>query len=142
MSKLTNVEARILIEMMKRKVEEQTFTFPEEKGSIVFDVIGDRRSDEFIINFHRGGKKFEKMTYQGRLKTKDIVLMRLDINPTGMHKNPDSDEEIIGSHIHIYDEKHGDKFAFPFDVNDKNLYELCFTFFEKFNIVDPPQIEE
>jgi hypothetical protein len=32
------------------------------------------------------------------------------------------------------------KEAIPFDVNNKDLYQLCFSFFERFNIVDPPTI--
>lgn len=32
------------------------------------------------------------------------------------------------------------KFAIPFDPEDKGLYELCYTFFEKFHIIEPPEV--
>jgi hypothetical protein len=140
MIKLTQNEADMLIKMMKRKVEEQIIDFPKSQGKIIFDVLGERRTDEFVVNIERKGINARGCTYQGRVKSNNIILLRLDINPTSVHKNPENGEKIVGSHIHIYDEDMELKKAIPFDVGNKDLFELCFSFFEEFNIVEPPEI--
>lgn len=137
---LTREEAEKLISMLKYTLEKQ-ISFPVEKGGVSFNVTGERREDEFIINIDRKGKNAEKCTYQGRIRQSNQILMRLDIDPNGRHTNPGGNGEIIiGNHLHIYSEDYDMKFAIPFNPGDKDLYELCFTFFEKFNIIEPPTV--
>lgn len=137
---LTQAEVNRLIKMLKETVEAQ-IEFPSEKGSISFNVIGEKRNDEFIININRKGKLAEKCTYQGRVKHSNQILLRLDIDPNGRHTNPAPDSSIIiGNHLHIYSEEYDMKFAISFDVGQKDLYEHCYTFFEKFNIIKPPDV--
>lgn len=137
---LTYIEARRLIDMLKKTVQ-KNIEFPSGKGGIIFDVIGAKRTDEFIINIDRKGIAAEKCTYQSRIKQNNQVLLRLDIDPTGKHTNPGPDGELIrGNHVHIYTEEYGIKYAIPFDINDRNLYDLCFEFFQKFNIIEPPEV--
>ena len=137
---LSQAEAERLISMLKRTVEKQ-ICLPNQKGRIVFHVVGKRRDDEFIINIDRKGKLAEKCTYQGRIRQSNQVLMRLDIDPNGRHTNPESDGSIVcGNHLHIYTEEYGMRYAIPFDIEDKSLHELCYTFFEKFNIIEPPAV--
>ena len=139
---LTQKEADKLIEMLKRTVEERII-FPHQKGRVSFTVVGDRREDEFIINIDRKGKAAEKCTYQGRLRQSNQVLMRLDVDPNGRHTNPGEDGTIIyGNHLHIYNEEYEMKYAIPFDIQNKGLYELCYTFFTKFHIMEPPAVFE
>lgn len=135
---LTAIEAKQLIDMLKKTVQEN-IEFPSGKGRINFDVIGNRRSDEFIINIDRKGIAAEKCTYQGRIKKNNEVLLRLDIDPTGKHTNPDG-EVIRGNHVHVYTEDYGISYVIPFDINNRNLYDLCFEFFQRFNIVEPPEV--
>jgi len=127
--------------MLKKKIEEQTLSFPQAKGKLSFDVLGERRTDEFVINIDRKGINAHGCTYQGRIKSNNIILLRLDINPTSVHKNPSDGSKIIGSHLHIYDEQMELREAIPFDVENKGLFELCYSFFEKFNIIEPPEIQ-
>lgn len=137
---LTQMEAKQLIDMLKHTVEQQ-IQFPSQKGSISFEVVGERREDKFVVNIDRKGKAAEKCTYQGRVHRTNQILMRLDINPTGRHTNPGPDGEVIlGNHIHIYREEFDINYAIPFDIEDKDLYDLCYTFFEKFHIIDPPEV--
>lgn len=137
---LSQAEADELIAMLKRTVE-QVINFPDSKGSASFDVVGECRNNEFVINIDRKGMLAEKCTYQGRIKQNNQVLMRLDIDPNGKHTNPEPDGTIIyGNHLHIYTEEHDMKLAMPFDVENKDLYELCYVFFEKFKIIEPPNI--
>ena len=141
MIKLTQKQAEDLIEMLKRYVEKGEFNFPEKKGKIEFDVIGKRRGDEFTISISRKGKKYDGCSYQGRIKSNHIILMRLDINPTAIHRNPNG-EEIIGSHLHVYTEKYREKEAVLFEADNPDLYKLCFAFFEKFNVLETPKINQ
>lgn len=137
---LTQAEADKLIAMLKRTVEER-IEFPHKKGGVSFLVVGEHRNDEFIINIDRKGKSSEKCTYQGRVRQSNQVLMRLDIDPNGRHTNPPPDSLVItGNHLHIYSEEHDMKYAIPFDIEGKDLYELCYTFFVKFNIMEPPAV--
>ena len=137
---LTQAEATRLIDMLKQTVEQQ-ITFPSEKGGASFIVTGNRQKDEFVINIDRKGKLAEKCTYQGRVRKTNQVLMRLDVDPHGRHTNPEPNGMVVlGNHLHIYSEEYGTRFAIPFDIENKDLYQLCFTFFEKFHIIDPPDV--
>jgi hypothetical protein len=138
--KLTKAEAETLIEMLKRFVQQHCLGFPSKKGKLEFDVIGERKTDEFVVNIDRKGINADSCTYQGRIKSNNIVLLRLDINPTSIHINPSNHEKLVGSHLHIYSDEFEMSEAIPFDIEDKDLYELCFTFFEKFHIIEPPEI--
>ena len=137
---LTKAEANKLIEMLKQTVEEQII-FPQHKGNVSFSVVGERRNDIFIINIDRKGKMAEKCTYQGRVHQSNQVLMRLDIDPNGRHTNPPPESlTIYGNHLHIYTEEYDMKYAIPFDIGNADLYDLCYTFFEKFHIIEPPEV--
>ena len=137
---LTQAEADELINMLKDAVEER-IVFPPDKGRVSFTVIGEHRGDEFIVNIDRKGKAAEKCTYQGRVHSSNQVLMRLDIDPNGKHTNPPPTSEIIyGNHLHIYHEDHDMKYAIQFDIEDADLYDLCSTFFRKFNIIKEPTV--
>ena len=81
----------------------------------------------------------DSASYQGRVRTSCIILMRLDVNPTQPHINPDG-QKIMGTHLHIYTENNDMTCAVPFDINNSDLYQLCFAFFERFNIVEPPDV--
>jgi len=137
-TRLTKKEADMLIDMLKRTVEKD-IPFPVSNGRIEFDATGDRREDIFAVNISRKGIKASGATYQGRVRTSGVILMRLDVNPTSVHLNPDG-EKITGTHLHIYTEDSDTGFAIPFDVENKDLYQLCYSFFERFNIVEPPNV--
>ena len=137
MNKLSQEEANELINALKRKIEEKIFYFPHEKGRLEFNVLSDDEK-EFVVTIQRKGIRNDSCTYQGRL-INGTVLMRLDINPTAKHFDKKTGQYIIGPHLHIYSEEYGNE-AIPFDVNNKNLYELCFEFFKKFNVVELPEI--
>jgi len=136
--KLTQKEADMLIEMLKKTVEKEIL-FPNGKGRVEFDVLGDRREDIFAINISRKGINAAGATYQGRVRTSGAILMRLDVNPTAVHPNPDG-EKITGTHLHVYTEEHDMALAIPFDIENKDLYQVCYSFFEQFHIIEPPDV--
>ena len=135
---LTQAEANRLIKMLKKTVEDH-IVFPNKKGGTSFAVTGDHENDKFIINIDRKGKNAEKCTYQGRVSQSNQILMRLDIDPNGRHTNPDG-ELICGNHLHVYHELYDMKFAVTFDIDDKDLFQTCYTFFEKFHIIQQPTV--
>ena len=137
MNRLTQQEANMLIEMLKRTVEQRKLDFPKEKGRVEFEVVGDKQDEKFVVNISRKGINAQGATYMGRVKRSGEILMRLDVNPSGKHRNPDG-EIITGTHLHVYTEEHGLTMAMPFDVEKNDLFELCFLFFTRFNIVEPP----
>ena len=146
MYKLTQEEADILIAMIKKFIDKkgngQVMELPNIKERVFFEVVGEKREDKFLIHLEdkRINEYAKKFTCQGRLKSNDIILMRLDINPTGRHKNPDG-EKIHGNHIHIYKEGDDDGWAIPIDIDDNSFIEVCYNFFERFNIVEPPYLQ-
>lgn len=140
-TKLSKDEAEHLIDMMKRKVKNEILNFPSNKGKIVFDVVGEKKNDFFTVNIDRKGKNANGCTYQGRVKANNQILIRLDVNPSSKHINPSNGEEIIGTHLHIYSEEYELSEAIPFDTGNKDLFEMCFEFFKRFNIVEEPVIQ-
>ncbi len=139
MTPLTTKEAENMITMLKHYVDGVALGFPDAGGKLNFSVIGETRSDKFAVSVYRQRLNETGGTFQGRTENSNIVLMRLDVNPTAVHQNPDG-EKICGTHLHIYNEEYGDKFAVPFDTKDKDLFQNCLIFLNKFNIVDSDDI--
>jgi hypothetical protein len=139
MPKLTQKEADRLIAMLKKTVKDE-IEFPRGKGKVEFDVVGERKKDVFVINIERKGINSQGASYQGRARHgSGSLLLRLDVNPSGVHQNPDG-EKMTGTHLHVYSEEHEMRMAVPFDIENKGLYDLCFTFFDKFNIIESPKV--
>ncbi len=136
---LSTEEARELIELLKRKVIEQTYYIPNGNGRFEFEVVSDD-DQSFIVNVQRKGINHDNCTYLGRLPN-GVVLLRLDVGKTLIHYDKKTNTHISGAHLHIYSEKYGTE-AIPFDVSNKDLIDICMDFFEKFHIVDPPQIAQ
>ena len=112
-AKLTDIEARRLLDMTKRALIAE-LDFPNRGNEKEFDVIGDTKKDVFSINIYRGKIQPLKYNIGARIKKNGIMLLELHINPSNIHFNPDG-EKICGSHWHIYTEEHGRTYAFPAD---------------------------
>ena len=139
-TKLTQKEADMLISMLKESIEKNIEIPISKANRTEFDVVEKiNKNEEFIINIARKGINSQAMTYQARYPRTGEILLRLDINPSTFHRNPDG-EKIEGNHLHVFTEGFGEKYAFPFDVKDKNFHEVCMEFFEEFNLVDKPNI--
>lgn len=91
---------------------------------------------EFVLDIWKG-KIALKTKYQTRVD-KTIVLVRLDLNGPP-HRNPDG-KEVEGTHVHVYKEGYGDKWAYPIEIqsfpNINNVWETLNDFMKYCNIHD------
>ena len=137
--KLTQAEANRLIAMLKTTLCNE-INFPERNSATEFDVQGDTKQDLFTIKIFRSKIRYNKYTLGARIKKDGTILLELHINPSNPHSNPDN-TIIIGSHWHVYKEGYDRKFAYPAaDVNNDDFAENTLLFFEKFNIINKPQV--
>lgn len=133
---LTNKEAKELIEMLKKYVDNDSIIqLPNIGRKIEFEVVGKENKNSFIININRMKIDKYKYTFQGRTALENNLLMRLDVGgDTLVHMNPNG-TKIKGTHLHIYNENDEMGYAIPFDVNKTDLVETCLKFFEEFHIL-------
>lgn len=121
---LSQKEADSLIEILKEiRDQGQVFTFPQPGEYKKIEVVSTDGKHVFIVDVNRKGSVniYKKCTIQSRYQ-KDVPLLRLDINGPD-HTNPDG-ETICGSHLHIYREGYGDKYAFPVPPSIPNTDDL------------------
>ena len=138
-AKLTQKEAETLLRMTKRSIEEK-IEFPQKGRREEFHVVGDNKSDLFVISLYRSNYHPTKYEICARIKKNGTMLLELHINPTNVHPNPDG-TKIFGSHWHVYTEGYGTTFAFPAtDIHDEAFVENTINFFIKFNIIERPLI--
>lgn len=137
--KLTQDEAKRLLEMMKRSLV-ATIDFPSRGKAKEFDVVGDTKKDVFSISIYRAKIRPFKYNFGARIKKNGIMLLELHISQSAVHRNPDG-EKITGSHWHIYTEKYGRDYAFSADDVQSDLFvENAIKFLEEFNVVEKPTI--
>ena len=137
--KLTDAEARRLLEMLKHTLIEE-MNFPNRGEKKEFDVVGDTKKDLVTVSIFRGRIQPKKYSIGARIKKNGISLLELHINATNVHFNPDG-EKITKDHWHIYTEDYGRKFAIPAeDIYDEDFVENTLIFLRKFHVVEPPKI--
>lgn len=136
MTPLTDSDIKQLIKKPKYCQQKKCYTYPYE-GDIEIPLVSADEKEEFILDIWRKGKIALKTKYQTRVH-KTIVLVRLDLNGPP-HRNPDG-EEVGGTHIHIYQEGYGDKWAYPVEIqyfpNINDLWKTLYDFMEYCNIHD------
>lgn len=137
--KLTEEEARRLIDMLKRSLIE-VLDFPDRGMKTEFDVLGDTPKDVFTISIFRGRIQPQKYNIGARIKKNGTSLLELHINATNVHFNPDG-EKITKNHWHIYTESYDRKFAIPAeDIREEAFVENTLLFLKKFHVIEPPEI--
>lgn len=138
---LSQQDADKLIAMEKHKVGDQSWDYPIAGQHILIPLLSSDRTQSFSLDVSRAAIKLTKGTYQNRFK-QVIILARLDFNGPP-HRNPDG-QEVGTTHLHIYREGFGDKFAMdlPTDKfsNPNNLWVLLEDFMAYCNITDVPDI--
>lgn len=135
MYKLTTQEAMELIDLLKQICENQNIVLPNHGERTIFNVKAINNQKKFIVNINHDNINENKYSFQARTFENNIPLLRLDVNPNGVHENSDR-SKIYGTHLHIYSEEYGIRNAIEFNINNPNLYDYCIAFFEKFNIIE------
>lgn len=132
---LTNQEAQILIDLLKKQKKISDINFPSVGEQKSIEVVSDDNTEKFLIDVDRGRIDVSKCTYQERYN-KYFPLIRLDICDS-FHYNPDG-EKIVGSHIHIYDEEYEMRFAHKIPhgiIKDKSdIIQILIDFLEYCNV--------
>lgn len=138
--KLTDAEARKLLEMTKRSLLKELHLPEKDHASKEFKVEGETKKDLFIIRIFRGNIRSNKFNIGARIKVNDILLLELHINPTAVHQNPDG-EKITTSHWHIYTEQYGRAYAVSAeDIESDDFVDNTIMFLNKFNVIEQPKI--
>ena len=137
---LTQADADILIGVEKRRVNDESHSYPTGDTLTVPLVSADRR-EEFLLDIRRGRIDLLKGTYQTRGR-QVVVLVRLDFGGAP-HRNPDG-EEVACPHLHVYREGFGDKWATPAPAdrfpNPDDLWLTLESFYSFCNVIEPPNI--
>ena len=124
---LSQEEAKLLINMSKIIEKPRSIKFPLQGEQREMKVISSDGKIPFILDVNRGQIKISKCVYQNRYR-KDIILLRLCID-SSKHTNPDG-EDMGGTHLHVYREGYGDKWAFSLPVEFSDDMDLITKFFE------------
>ena len=141
---LSQEEANSLIEYLKEiKDLSETFPFPQPGEDKKLDLVSSDGKHAFIVDINRKGyiNFSRKCTYQGRYQ-KDVILLRLDVDGPE-HTNPDG-TILPKTHLHIYREGFGDRFAIglPSDINNTNdLIQTLIDFLKYFKTTNADNLE-
>ena len=143
LNELTDKEVQNLIARLKEPKNILSYAQINHKISAMFgkidldEAIIDTEDIEYILRVYRGRIEPDRFSISLRFKDNNQHLVRVDINPSGRHKNPDG-TIITDSHIHIYSSKYPkrDAVAHPINFSDfPNVKTIADAFFEfeKFN---------
>lgn len=140
---ITQAEADALIEMEKRFVDENDWTFPATGERIGLELTSLDKRENFVLDVTRAQITLTKATYQNHAR-QVIILMRLDLNGPP-HRNPDG-TEIQCPHLHTYREGYGDKWAITAPVDrypsTLDLFSTCEAFMQHCNITGPSRFQK
>lgn len=142
-SNLSQTEADVLIAMEKRRVDKNQWNYPAFGEQVTIPLVSTDGREAFLLDLHRARINLTKGTYQNRSR-QVVVLVRLDFGGAP-HRNPDG-EEIGSSHLHLYREGFGDKWAFPVPSDRfsdvENSWQTLQDFMRFCHIVEPPIIQK
>jgi hypothetical protein len=108
---LTQAEADELMVMKKNFASPSTIFIPPGVDD-THELIGADPKERFLLDIWRSRFRLSKLRFQTRGR-QVIVLVRLDIDGAP-HTNPDG-VRLSGTHLHLYREGYGDKWAQPID---------------------------
>lgn len=133
---LKQQEADALIRASKEVKAEELPLIVRYQSKSLFVANSIDASTEFIITINHSKYDYGKITIQGRESLTNQVLIRIDVcNEINRHVNPDG-RIIRGSHIHLYREGYGVKWAIPLHFENYDLMDICKTFFDIFCIIN------
>lgn len=125
---LTTSEANKLIQLLKIAEErglKVDWKFIDEQEKYIIDFSAIPKEVDGDIKFKVKANKRFKTSFALLLNGTNIALLRIDKN---FHTNPDG-SKLSNTHIHIYQEGYGDKWAYPlddFNMDDTNTSFIKF----------------
>lgn len=108
---ISQPEADALIAMKKSFINPKMVSLKQGIDE-TYELIGEDQKERFFFDLWRGVLRLSKYKLQTRGRIL-VVLVRLDINGSP-HTNPDG-QILDGTHLHIYKEGFGDKWAYPME---------------------------
>jgi len=139
---ISQTEADFLLAMEKHRADEETWRLPDLGGGIVVPLTSPDGTEAFHLDVTRGRIKLAKRTLQSRGRT-TLILARLDFGGPP-HRNPD-EAEIGSSHLHLYREGYGDKWAVPVPADRfsslEDSWQTLMDFLNYCNVTRPPHFE-
>lgn len=140
---LSQIEADLLLRMEKHRENDRRYRYPQFGGSVRIPLVSEDEKESFMLDIGRGKINLEKGKLQNRARGV-VVLARLDYGGSP-HRNPDG-KEVDGTHLHLYCEEYGDKWAYPIDpsrfTDTGDAMKTLDEFMRFCNITVPPIIDE
>ena len=138
---LSQSEADKLLAVEKETLDKTHIKLPDLGGFSEMKFQSCCGKDIFVLNFTKCSIKLEKKNHNFRF-AQNIGLVRLDLNGPP-HRNPDG-VEIGESHLHLYREGYGLKYACPVPMdkfhNLNDTLETLKDFMTYCNITKKPQL--
>ncbi len=138
---LPQAEADALLDMPKVRTDTTVWDFPGPGEKLTIPLVSDDGREDFALDLEKSRIKVLKQKYQTRGR-QISTLARLDF-AGAPHQNPDG-EEIEGTHLHVYKEGFGDKWAYPLDPDDfsdpEDMQQLWDDFMRYCNVTEPPDM--
>lgn len=101
--------------------EEIKITISSLFGRIdVDELIVDNDDIQYLFHIFRGKRNPERFSIHLRFKETHDILVRVDINPSNKHINPDG-KIILGNHIHIYSNKYPKRDSIAIPLEESNF---------------------
>ena len=94
---------------MTGALREQRFRLPDLGRKLTVGLLSIDKRERFQLDMTSSRIKLSKFTIQSRARA-IVILARLDIDGAP-HRNPD-DVEIPATHLHLFREGYGDKWAY------------------------------
>ena len=126
LNRLSKVEVDLLIDRLKNPMNLLSYGEINVKLSAMFNSINiteaviDDGDVEYFLHVYRGKYDMTRFSFHLRFKDNHEHLVRVDINPTGKHVNPDG-SVITDSHMHIYNPESSKKDSFAIPLNPKEF---------------------
>jgi len=111
---IAQAEADALMAMEKIRADEEIYEYPGFGGKIIIPLVSRDYRVDFLLDIERNRINLLKGKLQNRVHSA-IILLKLDFGGSP-HRNPD-DQEIPKTHLHIYREGYGDKWAYPVPID-------------------------
>jgi hypothetical protein len=144
---LTQAEANHLIKLEKHCEHlaldriSPKYNYPDLGGRLMLPLLCINKRENFSLDITRSSLVLNKETRQ--LRSRQVIpLLRLDVGGAP-HRNPDG-EEVPSSHLHIYREGFGDKFAIPVPTEHfsdlENSWQTVLDFMKYCHVTRHPNI--